>query len=844
MNLHLRAILGDIGGDLRYASRQLRKSPTFTTVAILTLAIGIGANTIIFSQVNAVMLKMLPVKDPEQLHQLEWTSKDREFAGSIGGSTGREREGNKVSEYFSYHAFTALHDGSKSFSDLACYASQGVNFGVGGRSDWGSAYMVSSSYFQTLGSEALMGRTILPDDDKVAVLSFSFWQRTYDNDTAVLGRSIQINGTPFTIIGVMPRAYFGIDPGSSADVIVPIAMYPAFSGTANALDNDRHWTACRIVGRLKAEVPAVQAQAESDVIVKQVVAAANANRKYDPPKLWLTPIGHGLEYLRASTAPTLLVLMGVVGVILLVACANVGGLLLARATVRQKEVATRLALGASRGRLIRQLLTESLLLSISGGALGLALTYAFNPLMPTPLNNRVTSLGVTPPGVDITPDTRVLAFSILLAAATGVVFGIAPAFRATRVDLLAMMKGVSNAASSRFRFTGGKALVAVQVALSLLLLIGAGLFIRTVANLRSVPLGFDPDGLLVFRVNPALNGYAGARLRDYFENTVKRLEAAPGVISVSVSQVALLSGNMMGSEVGVPGYTPKGPNDSNILYHVVAPRFFETWKIPLLLGRDIQWTDRDDSPKVVIVNESFVRKFFPDSNPIGRMIRVFNANSNRPPDTTIIGVAADSKYHHMKEESTEPTLYLPFRQQSMRSAAMVLRTQGDPLKLVAAVRQEMAAIDSTVPMVDVITEADQVNRRIQQERQLTIQLILFGAVALLLCAIGIYGMLAYTVGFRTPEIGLRMALGAQRSNVVSMVIHESLIPVIIGIAMGLTAAFALTRLVESMLYGVKPNDPATIVIAAAVFLLIAAGAASVPARRASRTQPMSALRYL
>ena len=344
-------------------------------------------------------------------------------------------------------------------------------------------------------------------------------------------------------------------------------------------------------------------------------------------------------------------------------------------------------------------------------------------------------------------------------------------------------------------------------------------------------------------MNPALNGYSGTRLRDYFENAVKRLEATPGVISASASQVALLAGNMMGSEVGVPGYAAKGPNDRNVLYHVVAPRFFETWKIPLLVGRDIQWTDRDDSPKVVIVNETFARKFFPDTDPVGRQIQLFNVNSDRTPDTTIIGVAADSKYHHVKEERTEPTLYLPFRQQSMRSAAIVVRTHGDPMMLVATIRREIAAIDATVPMVDVITEIEQLNRRIQQERVLSTQLILFGVVALLLCAIGIYGMLAYTVGFRTREIGLRMALGAQRANVVYIVIREALIPVVIGIAIGLTASFALTRLVESMLYGLKPRDPITIVIAGTLFLLIAAIAAAVPARRASRTEPMSALRY-
>ena len=496
MNSRLLALCEDIRGDLRYAVRQLRRSPTFTTVVILTIAIGIGANTIIFSQINAVMLKMLPVKNPEQLQQLEWTSKDRGFANSIGSSTGRQREGNNVSEYFSYRAFTTLRDGSKSFSDVACYASQGVNLGVDGRADWGSAYLVSSNYFQTLGSEALVGRTILPDDDKVAVLSFPFWQRTFAADVSVLGRSIQINGTPFNVIGVMPRTYYGIDPGSSADVIVPVAMYPAFAGTANALDNDRYWTACRIIGRLKADVSVTQAQTESDVIVKQVVAAANANRKYDPPKVWLTPIGHGLEYLRNATASPLFVLMTVVAVILLVACANVGGLLLARATARQKEVATRLALGASRRRLVRQLLTESLLLSITGGVLGVVLAYALNPWMPTPLTNRVTSLGVTPLGVDIAPDARVLAFSIFLAVITGLVFGVAPAFRATGVDLLTMMKGASNTGSARFRFTGGKLLVSVQVGLSLLLLIGAGLFIRTVANLKSVPLGFDPRDCL------------------------------------------------------------------------------------------------------------------------------------------------------------------------------------------------------------------------------------------------------------------------------------------------------------------------------------------------------------
>jgi predicted permease len=829
--------------NLRYAIRRLRQSPAFTVIAVLTLALSIGATTAIFAQLNAVFFKSLPLENPEELRRFGWNSNRRAFAGGLEDV----KPGDEVFpvEGFSYSAFRRIRDESRSFSDLACWQ------------PWPSAaqivlqesgpvetQFVSGNYFKTLGVQAVVGRTLTPDDDRdsgtstVAMVSYAFWQRHFGGDRGVLNRTLHGNGVTLTVIGVLPREFHGLDAIHVPDLILPLAMSPAMTGITNALNDNRNWV-FMIVGRLRAGVPEDQARAETEILVRQSILANPPNRPYELPAVSLLDVSRGTDSLRRAISRPLRLLTLTVSIILLITCVNIAGLLLARGTSRQKEIATRLALGAPRATLVRQLLTECLVLAVMGGAAGLALTYAFSPLLARLLRQFVVMpIGtVRDLAVDTAPDLRVLGFSLVLLVVSAVVFGLAPSLAAARVDLVSMLNQSSSKSGGRFRFGRGKALIALQVGLSMILLVGAGLLIRTVNNLRTEPLGLNPEGLLFFRVDPGFVGYPVNRRMDFFENAIERLGNIPGVTAASGSGVPPL-GVLATVSFCVPGSTEIG-TDRLVSINTAGPKLFETWGVPLIDGRDVRWGDAGPANRVLVVNEAFAKKFYPDGA-LGRTMGM--GQPCRADFWTIAGVVADSK--RTPRTPVAPTVYVPYRQlPTLRSMTLAVRTTGDPIRLVPAIRRAMAELDSTVPIFDTMTAIGLRDGLIKQERLMSGLLVVFGAVAAFVCCLGIYGMLAYMVSRQTTDIGIRMALGARRSQVIGMVMLETLLPVAAGILLGVVSALALTRWIEAMLFGVSKNDPLTIAAVIAVFVAVAGLAAYVPARRASRVDPLIALRH-
>ncbi|MBI4473691.1 MAG: ABC transporter permease, partial [Acidobacteria bacterium] len=733
-----------------------------------------------------------------------------------------QRPDGTLASSFSYPAYQYLRDRATTISGLICFGGpQTVNVGIPGRAESATALLVSGNYFRGLGVQAALGRTIAPNDDRpgeaasVAMVSYGFWQRALGADSSVLGKTIAMNGLPVTIVGVTPREFQTINPDWHVDLMVPMAMQPVVTGGGDVLQNSRYWSFL-VFGRLKPGATEEQARVEADTLLRQAILADPPDMAYDLPKVTLEPSGSGFRSFDAMS-PALLML-AVVGLILLIACANIAGLLLARATARRREIGTRLSLGAPRGRLIRQLITESLLLSVFGGIIGVAAAFAMS----------------SSPQL---PDFRVLAFSAALSIVTGIIFGLAPAVQATRVELLTMLKQTSGSSGRSSRFRSGKALVALQVALSLILLIGAGLFLRTLFNLKTQSFGFQPDNLLVFRMNPSLNGYKDDRLMNFYEAAVKGIQSLPGVESASISRWGILTFASSGERVCFPGGGRGGAST-----HPIAPRYFATMRIPLLTGRDVDFRDRQNAPRVVLVNEAFAKRFYGGANPVGRSFRIPCSETEQGNDVEIIGMAADTKYFSIRAPAA-PAVYIPYRQGSERWMTFAVRATEDPAALLPSIRDTLASLDPNLPIYDVGTQMDWIDRNVAQERRFAVLLALFGAIAILLACSGIYGTLAYLANRRTSEIGVRMALGAGRQHVIRMVVGESLVPVLIGVVLGLGGAFALTRLVRSMLFGVQPTDPATMILAALFLLLTAAFAAFLPARRASRIDPIAALRY-
>src|SRR5579863_944967 len=855
--------------DLRYGLRQLRRSPGFTAVAIITLALGIGANTAIFSLIDAVMLRALPVREPQHLVLLNWVSKGRTYLiRNYDGSSYIDKKGVSTGTSFSYPLFEAIRTRQDIFSDVMGFATSGqpFNLNIGGQPGLAKGQYVSGDYFSTLGVGAALGRTIVPSDDAaaaapVAVISYAYWTRRFGRDLSVVGKAIKVNGVPFTLAGVAAPEFFGLQAGRPIDAWVPLQTLPQVDPSwvrylpkGETIFSVRTEWWVLMMGRLKPGVTARQANAALDVVLQQEAARVEppppANRSPDmtlqPPTVDLEAASSGLDELRREFSQPLFVLMCLVGLVLLVACANVANLLLARAESRQKEIAVRLALGAGRRRLVSQLLTESALLAVLGGACGIVLAYWASGVLLAFMSSGGDQIQLS-----VSPDLRVLAFTAVVSALTGVLFGLAPAFRGTRLDLTPALQGGGRVTGTAPRAGGtrfglGKALVVMQAAMSLLLLIGSGLFVRTLRNLEKEDIGFDRRNLLLFTVDSSRSGYHGERLAGVYQEMQRRIEAIPGVRSATMSRHLPINDGYGGEGVTLEGYTPK-PGEAKdgvlgIYVHFVAPRFFETLRVPLLLGRTIGDADTQGAPRVGVVNRAFARKYFAGTNPIGRRFRFHEAEETS--DMAIVGVVGNTIYSDLREEPP-PTIYVPYAQhlEMLDWMNFEVRTAGDPTSWVGAVRQAVQGVDRNAPLDGVVTQTGQIDQATFQERLFARLVSFFGLLALTLACVGLYGMMSYAVARRTNEIGIRMALGAEKVNILRLVMWEALALTVLGIAMGIPVALAGLRLIASMLYGVKPVDPLTLVAGALLMLGTAALAGYLSARRAARVDPMVALRY-
>jgi len=833
--------------DLRYAVRILRRSPGFAAAAALSIAIGIGANTTIFSLINAVLLRTLPVDRPEEL-----------VVFAIGSSRGSDYS-------FSYPLYAQLHDGATALSGVcASGGASRMRMMVSTSTSAGTpesvqAEKVSGNFFSTLGVEAELGRTLTDADDRdgappVAVISHGLWQRRFGRDPQVVGRNISLDDVPYTIVGVAPRRFFGFEVGTSPEVWWPLHQVPRVA--PRAVLAEQGWTWLRLMGRLAPGASVAQASGESSVIFERMLAEtaarvasaqgsawrATERREFLDQTLVLEGGSTGWTPLRQARKP-LLVLMAIVGLVLLIACTNVVSLLMARASARQKEIAMRLAIGASRARIVRQLLTESVLLALLGGGLGLLGALWGTRLLLTYLSDFIRA--VFPQramALDVTPDGLVLGFTICVSVATGILFGLTPALRATRHDLTSALKDLTGPRGRGMpRSVLHRVLVVSQVALSLLLLVGTGLLVRSLQNLRGLDAGFESDNVLVFSIDVGAGYDATGRTRLY-QKAIERLAALPGARSASVSKWGLLSPNSWGNQVLVDGYTPRSDEDLRCYGQIVGPRFFETLGIPLRSGREFGRQDGPTAPRVAVINETMARQFFGHQDPVGRHFRL---PASPGVAFEIVGVAKDAKYRSLRERPTR-TFYVPSGQQPSSSGPpllVALRTVGSPAAFVPAVRRTLQGIDSQLQVLDVRTMADVVDASLVQERFVSHLAGLFSVSALLLAALGLYGTMSYGVARRTAEIGIRMALGARHGDVLWLVLREALALALLGAAIGLPAGLVGTRAISSLLFGLSPSDPVTLTLATAVMLAVATFAGYLPARRAARVDPLIALRY-
>jgi len=829
--------------DLRYAVRVLRKAPAFTAVAVSSLALGIGANTAVFSLLDAVLLKSLPVRDPAQLRILTWVRSDKVPVHNHSGYGTRDaRTGENVDGSFSYAAYRLLSSAVPQFTALMAYAPNQFTVTAGGTSEYAFGHFVSANYFTGVGVQPLIGRPILPEDEapnrpRAVVLTHRYWDKRFGLDAEVIGRKIVVNQRPVTVVGVMPPGFQGLYPGTEIDLFVPLSMVDEMGQTWYSKTQPDNWWV-QIFGRLKPGVSDEEAASAVRATLGGAIREYAGNVSDSAiPQVRLAPGARGVGLFRDYWSTRLYILSVTSGLILLIACVNLANLLLARASGRRHEIAVRLSIGASRGRLLRQLFTESLLLAGAGGLLGLILA---KPLCRVLLRYAAGSGSLS---LDARLDARSLAFTFGLSLLTGVLFGLAPAWRNTRVDLSPAMKSSGhNATASGGRMRIGRILVSAQVALSVLLLVGAGLFVRTLASLSRVDLGFRPERLLTFQTDPSRNGYQGQRLADIYSRMREKIAAIPGVESVGMSQHGLIQGVVSNDNVFIPGRQLK-PGDSGTYLLFCSDSFLKTMRIPVILGRDLSPGDGPAAPLVAVVNETFAKQVFPGENPVGETFLLGEKNPD-PQPIRIVGVAKDAHYNGVRAPVTA-TSYIPYSQrlQGLRQMTFAIRTVLPPLSIAGAVRRAVADIDRSIPVAGLRTEEDQIRDSLGAERLFAGLVGSFGALAALLAAIGLYGVLAYTVAHRTAEIGIRIALGASRGNVQWLVLRESLVTVVLGIFVGAPAALALSRLVRSMLYGVTPAD--TVSFAAALLLMIAvtAIAAYVPARRAARVDPMVALRY-
>ena len=840
--------------DLKHTFRMLARTPGFTAVAVLTLALGIGANTAIFTLLDQVLLRLLPVKDPQQLVLL--TMMGRHYGSNWGGNA------------ISHPMFRDFRARNEVFSDMFCRFRTSASLSFGQQAELVQVELVSGTYFSTLGVVPTLGRILTPADDVVTsghpyvVLNYSFWKTRFASDPQIVGKTLNLNNYKMTVVGVAQEGFDGVELGFSPNLFVPIMMQAQII-LGNPIDmlKERRNRWVNAFGRLKPGVSQQQAKAALQPFMHsmremevQQTAFAHASKyvRDEFLKCWIDvlPGSQGRSYTRRQLSTPLWVLMATTGAVLLIACANLANLLLVRGSSRVKEIAVRLAMGATRPRIIGQLLIESLSLSALGGLTGLAFSFwADRALMKIYLPSDSGGMRISS-----APDLRILLFNLAVTVLTGIIFGLVPALQTTKPNIAGTLKDQAGAVvGGRGHHRLRKGLVVAQVTLSLLLLVAAGLFVRSLANLRNLGPGFSPEKLVGFEIDPSLNGYTPERLKVFYPQLSEALGSIPGVQSVGLASMRILGDNEWDSSMSVEGFTPAKPDEHAEPYmNSISPNYFATLGVPILAGRDFRINDNHEikhgpevwnwSPTTVMINEKFAKKYFAGRDPIGLHLG-YGTDPGTPTDMEVIGVVKDFKYTSLRDE-IPPQAFVPYlADRFLTGMTIYVRTTADPNQLMTAVRSKVRDVDSNLPIFAMRTTEVQINNSLSTERMIASLSAVFGFLATLLAVIGLYGVMAYTVAQRTREVGIRIALGAARGNVIWLVMREVLLLVAIGVVAGITASLALTRVVQSQLFGLTPHDPLTLGLATAALALVACAAGYIPAFRASRLDPMAALRY-
>jgi predicted permease len=842
--------------DFKYALRTLARTPGFTVIAILTLALGIGANTAIFTLLDQILLRLLPVKNPQELVLL--TMHGRHYGSNWGGNA------------ISHPMFRDFAANNKVFSDMFARFAASGSLSFNGQAERVDLELVSGDYFSTLGLNPYLGRVFTAEDDRIPdaypyiVLNYAYWQSRFSSDPQIVGKTLTLNNYTMTIVGVLQPGFDGVELGHSPKLFVPMMMEKeVLVGNPTDMLHERRNRWVNAFGRLKPGVTREQAKASLQPFMHSMLelevkdkAFAHAS-PYDRDEFLkctidVLPGSQGRSYTRQALSTPLWVLMATTGLVLLIACANLANLLLVRGSARKKEIAIRLAMGATRPRIIAQLLIESLSLSVFGALAGLALAYwADKALMAAYLPSDSGGLRIS-----TTPDLRILLFTLAVTLATGIFFGLLPALQTTKPNVAGTLKDEAAAVVGGGHGALRKSLVIAQVTLSLLLLIGAGLFTRSLGNLRNLGPGFSSQNLVAFEIDPSYSGYSVARLKTFYPQLLESLSSVPGVQSASLASVRILEDNEWDSSMTAEGFSPPTPDAHPEPYmNQISPNYFATLGVPIVKGRDFRPTDTLEvkhnpeekgdmgwQPSVIMINETFAKKYFSGRDPVGLHLG-FGSDPGTPTDMEIIGVVKDIKYTSLRDE-IPPQAFVPYMADRFLGGMVVyVRTTADPNLLMTAIRSKVRDLDANVPVFAMRTTEVQINNSLSSERMIASLSAVFGFLATLLAVIGLYGVMAYTVAQRTREVGIRMALGAAQGNVIWMVMREVLILVAIGVAAGVPASLALTKLVQSQLFGLSPHDPATLLIATVALAFVASAAGYIPAWRASRLDPMKALRY-